>query len=159
MSFRTLVHGNDPITIQFKGAMTEDADLSLLRLSPNAALELDLTELTSINSIGIREFRNWSLKLDNRNMKVIFAPKCFIDQVNMVPDLLPRWATIESFYVPYYSEQSGEESRVLFTAGQEFVIDGAQVQMRLPDVKDSKGNVMEPDVVTENYFGFINRRG
>ena len=159
MSFKCMPMGSDPIVIHFIGAMTEDADLSMLRVPSTARLEIELSQLTSINSIGIREMRNWSNSLNNQEIKITFAPKCFIDQVNMVPDLIPRSAEISSFYVPYYSEDSGEENRSLFTLGAEFIPDeGSGFKLNLPTVSDSSGNPMEPDVVMESYFAFLNKR-
>ena len=159
MSFKCLCLGSDPIVIQFIGAMTEDADLSMLRFPSTARLELDLSQLTAINSIGIRELRNWSGRLQNSDLKVMFAPKCFIDQINMVPDLIPRTAEITSFYVPYYDEESGEEQRSLFTRDREFTPDqGSGYKLNLPTVVDSSGHAMEPDVIASSYFSFLNKR-
>ena len=158
MSFKCMPMGSDPLVIHFIGAMTEDADLSMLRVPKTARLEIDLSQLTSINSIGIREMRTWSQALENREIKVTFAPKCFVDQVNMVPDLIPRWTIIDSFYVPYYSEQTGEESRALFTLGTEFSFEDAGFKLNPPLVSDTQGNQMEPDVIMDNYFAFLNRR-
>ena len=159
MSFKCMTMGADPIVIHFIGAMTEDADLSMLKVPTNVKLELELSQLVSINSIGIRELRGWTSGLNNTDLKVTFAPKCFIDQVNMVPDLIPRNAEIVSFYVPYYAEDSGEETRALFTVGREFVPDeGSGYKLNLPIVSDSAGNPMEPDVVPDTYFAFLNKR-
>lgn len=158
MSFKCMPMGSDPIVIHFIGAMTEDADLSMLRVPKAARLEIELSQLTSINSIGIREMRTWSQSLENEDIKVTFAPKCFVDQINMVPDLLPRRAAIDSFYVPYYSEQTGEESRALFTLGTEFTLGEDGFKLNPPVVSDSQGGAMEPDVVMDNYFAFLNRR-
>ena len=158
MSFKCMAMGTDPIVIHLIGAMTEDADLSMLRVPSQATLEIELSQLTSINSIGIREMRTWSQALTNKAIKVTFAPKCFVDQINMVPDLLPRTATIESFYVPYYSEQTGEETRVLFTLGAEFSFGEDGFNLNPPAVNDAQGNPMEPDVVMGTYFAFLNRR-
>jgi hypothetical protein len=75
-----------------------------------------------------------------------------VDQMNMVDGFLPSVATVESFYVPYYNEESGSEKNVLFRYGVEYK-DG---QVQYPTaVKDESGKPMEMDIIENKYFKFI----
>jgi hypothetical protein len=61
---------------------------------------------------------------------------------------------VASFYVPYYSEETDERKDVLFMLGKEYTLDG---NLKMPSIKDSKGNEMEIDVNQKTYFSFIKK--
>jgi len=77
----------------------------------------------------------------------------------MIPDLIPAQAKVISFYVPYYSEESGEERMVLFSSGQQFVVADCGCQMREPVVLDGSDSPMQMDVLREKYFRFLAKYG
>ena len=82
------------------------------------------------------------------------CPKVIVDQINMVDGFLPSNAKVNSFFVPYYHDDSGSEKNVLFRYGQEF--SEASVNPP-PEVKDDDGNAMEMDVIESKYFKFIKK--
>ncbi len=136
-----------------KGGIDEDASFVAPNLGSAAEVNLDLEGVTAINSVGIREWIKWikafptSLKLSVRH-----CPKIIVDQINMVAGFLPDGTIIESFYVPYYSDASGDERMVLFMNGKEF--NGSEVTPP-SEVKDDSGEVMEIDVIEAKYFKFL----
>lgn len=79
-----------------------------------------------------------------------------MNQLNLVAGFLPPKTEIESFFVPYYSEKTNEESLILFTKFLEYKSVDGNIKISFPKVTDSQGNMMELDVLEENYFRFLN---
>lgn len=140
------------VILALKGTIDEDANFATLVLESKGAI-IDLSAITAINSVGIREWIKWTktfpsgFKLTVRN-----CPKIIVDQINMVQGFLPPGTSIESFFVPYYSEASGTEKMVLFLNGREFK-DGKVFPPK--SVKDDGGEEMEMDVIETKYFKFV----
>ena len=136
-----------------KGNVDEDANFTPQDLGAASSVVLELEGVTSINSVGIREWIKWvktmpsSIKLSVRKV-----PKIVVDQINMVSGFLPPNTTIESFFVPYYCDASGTEKMVLFENGKEF--NGGEISAPA-EVKDDSGEVMEMDVIEAKYFKFL----
>ncbi|CAE80487.1 hypothetical protein AB1A81_12370 [Bdellovibrio bacteriovorus] len=141
------------------GGVLENDEKALAELSIPATLDLHLhlEQLRGINSLGVRAFVNWSSKLKNPKIMIHDAPKAFVDQINMVDGFLPAQARMRSFYVPYYSEATGEETQVQFTIGINFYLYEGQWKFFFPEVHDSRGNLMSVDVQPERYFRFLNK--
>ena len=152
---KVLISGRENLVVRLSGKLNEGAELSMVSVPQAKSIEIDLSELTLINSMGIRDFRIWAQGLQAEIMTLSFCPRFFIDQVNMVVDFLPKHAKIASFYVPYYSEETAEEKSVLFSRGQQFKSEGGQVKLDLPAVTDAAGNAMEIDTITDRYFAFL----
>lgn len=143
----------DTLVLEVKGNIDEDANFTPPDLGSHMAVALDLEEVTAINSVGIREWIKWvktmpaSVKLSVRR-----CPKIIVDQINMVAGFLPSGTIIESFYVPYYADSSGNEKMILFHNGKEF----KNGELFAPEeVKDETGEAMEMDVIEAKYFKFL----
>lgn len=147
--------GSDVI-VTLGGHIDEDAQFTALDLSGAAGkVVVDIEGVTAINSCGIREWVKWIRTAPNTS-QVVFkkCPKVIVDQINMVTGFLPENGKVESFYVPYYSDSSGNEKMVLFEEGKQF--NGGEVKP--PDeVKDESGEVMEMDVIEAKYFKFLKK--
>ena len=88
------------------------------KLPLTGELNINLKDLISINSSGIRE---WVVQMTKRSAAVVYlfeCPKPLIDQANMVKDFIPANARIMSFYVPYYNEENETEKKDFY-----FVVD------------------------------------
>jgi len=145
---------NGKVVLKVSGTIDEDANFSGFELSGGEVI-LDLQNVDAINSCGIREWINW-LKEDP-GTKLVYrnCPKIIVDQVNMVSGFLPENAEMESFYVPYYCDDSGNEKMVLFTKGKEFSESGVNPPEAIKD--DESGEEMEIDVIEAKYFRFLNK--
>lgn len=142
----------DQLIVSLKGHIDEDATFVPLQPAVTKAV-LDLGAVTAINSVGIREWIKWTKSFPaGLGLTVRKLPKVIVDQANMVAGFLPGGTVVESFYVPYYSEGSGEEKMVLFTNNKEF--GGGQVNAP-ENVMDSGGEAMEMDVIETKYFKFV----
>lgn len=144
----------DDLKVSIDGNIDEESVFEELPLAGVAKIYIDLGKVSAINSVGIREWIKWSKGLGGVNaIEIHNCPKVVVDQVNMVAGFLPPNAKVISFFVPYYSDESGEEVMVLFKRGEHFDDTGA----RPPEgLKDSAGNEMEIDVIEAKYFKFLN---
>lgn len=143
-------------TIQVKGSLNEySSALDGVVVNPNFDLSLDLRGLEAINSLGVRNFHSWIKKVQCQRLRLFYCPRVFINQVNLVERFLPAKAEIESFFVPYYSETTGEDAMVLFTKFLEYKKVDGKVVMSIPEALDSQGVKMEMDAFADQYFKFL----
>lgn len=142
------------LVVDLQGVIDEDADFSQVKIADAPTVELRMEALKSINSCGIREWIKWVGTASNAQIVYSQCPKVIVDQINMVEGFLPANGKVESFYVPYYNDDSGSEKNVLFTRGKEF--DDSSVNPPA-SVKDEDGNEMEMDVIESKYFKFIQK--
>lgn len=148
-----LGNNGDKLQVKVVGVIDEDVDFTVYQLKGNQ-IEVDLKDLKSINSCGIREWIKWMGTAATSQISLHNCPKVIVDQINMVDGFLPANGKVQSFFVPYYSEEAGSEKSVLFSRGKEFN-DG---EVNIPAaVKDEDGNEMEMDVIESKYFKFITK--
>lgn len=154
--FKVIITGRDHLLLRMQGAVNEQADFGPVKFAKRPPIELDLGELTSINSVGIRGFAEWSSRLENEVIELSHVPKFFVDQINMIPGLIPARSKVISFYVPYFCPEKEIEKRILFRRGLEFELnpEGA-VKLHYPVVTDDNKSEYELDVVPDKYFAFL----
>jgi len=153
--FKALVTGRDHLLVRMQGPVNELADFAPLKFAKRPPIELDLSEITMINSVGIRSFADWSSKLENEVIELSHVPKFFVDQINMIPGLIPARAKVISFYVPFFCPDKELEKRVLYRRGLEFDVKGGDVVLNHPTVSDDDLNEYELDVVPAKFFAFL----
>lgn len=144
------------VVFAFSGHIDEDAQFSGLDFEGAPEIKVDLENVSAINSCGIREWIKW-IRTAPATSKIVYTkcPKIIVDQINMVAGFLPDNGSVESFYVPYYNEDSGNEKMVLFRSGVEF--QGNEVKAP-EDIKDDEtGDAMEMDVIEAKYFRFLQK--
>lgn len=144
------------VVVALTGHIDEDAQFNGLELEGANQVELDLDNVTAINSCGIREWIKW-IRTAPEGTSIVYknCPKVIVDQINMVAGFLPDNGSVESFYVPYYSDSTGNEKMILFRSGNEFK-DGDVFPPE--DVKDEEsGEEMEMDVIEAKYFKFLKK--
>jgi hypothetical protein len=138
--------------LELIGDLDEDAKFEDLYMPDATEITVNFDKVTHIQSCGIREW----IQLINPYIKLPFVyvncPKIIIDQINMLDGFLPKNGKVESFYVPYYNEESGHEKQILFTYGTQFDKNGIYPPK---EVRDGDGNLMEMDVVEAKYFKFL----
>lgn len=144
----------DKLNVSIGGTIDEDIDFSMYSLAGGQQVDIDMNQIKSINSCGIREWIKWMGTAGSASIQFINCPKVIVDQINMVDGFLPGSAKVQSFYVPYYNDDSGAEKNILFVRGTHFD-DGS---LTPPEgVKDDSGNEMEMDVIEAKYFKFLKR--
>lgn len=140
--------------VTVNGVIDEDVDFNPYNLGGSSHIEFHLGGVKSINSCGIREWIKWIETAGGAPVQYHECPKIIVDQINMVQGFLPAQGKVQSFYVPYYNDDSGSEKNVLFRYGQEFTDSGVTPPA---GVKDEKGAEMEMDVVEAKYFKFLKK--
>lgn len=140
--------------VQVAGTIDEDSDFSAYPLVGASQLEVNLGNIKSINSAGIREWVNWISTSAGATVSYIECPRLIIDQINMVQGFLPKGGKVMSFYVPYYSDSLKSEKQVLFVFGKEYDDKGLKA---LPAIQDETGTPMEIDVIEAKYFKFLSK--
>ena len=156
----TLTENGPDLLVALQGTIDEDVVFPEVPAGKFQKITLDLQNVKSINSVGIREWLNWITPLaQNADFLLDNAPKAMVLQFNMVEGFLPQRAQVRSFYVPFYSESADQEENVLFRVGNEVFLKDGAVQMKY-DAKEAKpGGVddMEMDVTEAKYFQFLKR--
>lgn len=146
--------------LTFSGSLNEEVDLpNLAKLGSSSSIVFDLKSLEAINSLGILELRDWLSKLPSEKLIFQNCPHCFITQVNIINDLLPDRAVIESCFVPYFCEKTSEEKAILFQRGIHYKRRGDGEPEVTPPVESdiSSGQIFEIDVSVKNYFRFVKK--
>lgn len=145
----------DRFLVSICGSLDEDMSFKKIEIVKAQEIIVNFEKVNGVKSFGIRELIRW---LGNhKDAKIIYSmcPKIVVDQINIVDGFLPKNAVVESFFVPYYCEESGEETQVLFRYGIEF----DEVNITPPgDVFDTKGNKMEMDAIWIKYFRFLENK-
>ncbi|MEK6628234.1 MAG: hypothetical protein AABY53_06375 [Bdellovibrionota bacterium] len=141
------VKKGDEIEFVFSGSIDESLANYLSIFPAIPKITINLEEINSINSTGIREWINLMTKLETSKITLTNCPKIFIDQVNMVKGFLSANAVVESFYVPYYSESADAEKKIKLEKANGFKYENT--------ITDPSGTVYEIDVIVSKYFKFI----
>lgn len=140
------------INVYLEGPINETFASFDLKISRDRSIRFDFAKVTTINSMGIRYWIAWI----HNNPGVVFhfknCPVCIVDQINNISDFMPSGTTVESFFVPYYSEFTGEEIHDLYVLKRDFQ-SGKVVKAK--ELMDSQGNKLEIDVYPQKYFKFL----
>ncbi|MBL7663530.1 MAG: hypothetical protein JNM93_00240 [Bacteriovoracaceae bacterium] len=140
------------VTVQFKGSIDEDATFQEIEKIKANQYNFDFEELKMINSCGIREWIKFIEKLP-ATAKVIYqkCPQIIIEQMNMVHGFIRKGAEIESFYAPYYDEESDTEHKILLNTAD--IKNGKAPKIKSPD----SGKEMEFDAIEDQYLRFLKK--
>ncbi|KAB8030908.1 hypothetical protein [Fluviispira multicolorata] len=133
------------------GDITETCDLGGFGL-PSGSVHFDLGSVRTINSCGVREWITWINKL---KITPIYSncPQSVVMQFNMVKEFLSNNSKVESFQIPAYCENCGEQKIYLLRSGKEFQF-GKKLEYELKKC-EKDGCCIESDVDFESYFYFI----
>lgn len=159
--FTSTQTANGPeLQLAFSGTIDEDVVFPVVDPKAYTKIVLNLQNVKSINSVGIREWLNWIAPLaQNADFFLDNAPKAVVFQFNMVEGFLPARAQVRSFYVPFYSESKDQEENVLFTVGKEVFLKDGEIKVDYDPKTAKPGGVddMEMDVTQAKYFQFLKR--
>lgn len=156
-------HEGDQCTVRVSGAINENIDFTQVDVKSPKVLYLDLKDVKSLNSMGLRNWVLW-VKEIKRTTQIVFrnCPHCVVDQMNILSGFLPMGAVVESFYVPYTCLSCSFEHKHLAVRGKDYMEgtvdtkEGAALPQsrQCPECKEK----MEIDVVAAKYFHFLKYR-
>lgn len=137
--------------VSLTGRINENAEFTPIKGLSQAIVYLDLKNIVSINSSGTRLFLQWLHSLDPRSViHISLLPRVIVEQMNLIYAHLPATTVIDSFYVPYFCEESQEEKLVLYQRGKEF----DDSTLHHPTVTSAAGHKMTVDAPA-HYFRFL----
>jgi hypothetical protein len=140
------------VTFYFEGSIDESFSTFNVKPHQNKGVKIDFAKVTSINSIGIRNWISWVSSSPGISFTFLNCPVCVVEQINNVKGFIPENSVIESFFVPYYSEHTGEEKHELYKINKDFQPGKTPV---VKPIKDSTGKNMDLDVYPQKYFKFL----
>jgi hypothetical protein len=152
----------DSLDLTFEGAIDEDVVFPVIDLTSAKKINIDLKAITSINSVGIREWLDWIRPLaDKALVTLVNCPKAIVFQFNMVEGFLPAKAVVGSFFIPFFCEKCDREDNVLVKTGNEVTVSDGVAKVDFggkPPVNCKQASCeMEMDVTEAKYFQFLKR--
>ena len=156
-----ITRSGNSLNLSFKGPIDENAELPELDVTSVVRVDLNLSNVLGINSLGIRKWITWIHKL-NKDVPLFFyeCPTFVINQANIFSGFLPSQATVESLYVDFFCEYCLGETKVLLKKDVNYRMGAGGLEVTYPEVKcqmTSPNCSMEADVIDANYFGFLKR--
>lgn len=143
---------DNKVNADFVGSIDEDANFEEIEKVQEKEYIFDFDQVSMINSCGIREWIKFIEKLPG-DAKITYkrCPQIIIEQMNMVHGFIRQGASIESFYAPYYDEESDTEHKILLQSKD--IKGGKAPTIKSPD----SGEEMEFDAIEEQYFSFLKK--
>lgn len=151
------------MTVQMEGPIGETTPMFNLPMAGLKEITLDMAKVTSINSIGIKQWITWTLKIPrDAKVKLINCPFIIGSQASMVVGFTKPNMTIESLRLPYIcSECDAEHMRdAKLGVDYDYASTAAPAKINVPEKvqcpKCSK-DAAEPDFLTEKTFKFLDQ--
>jgi hypothetical protein len=142
------------LVLEFSGDIDESADFSNLPVSNFNEIIVDADDVKGINSWGVREWTKWAQSLPQSiKFTVKKCPQVMINQINLIAGFLPKGAVIASFYVPYFCNNCGHTSAVLFFPDK--TTERSNPLGTEAATCEKCGSQAEWDIVAKTYFRFM----
>ena len=140
--------------VALKGGLDENSTLPAIEKS-YSRVEIDLNHLERINSIGCRDWINWSKKIKAKEgVFLLNCPSVFVAQMSILVGMLSPGMHVASFLVPYYCEECGHEEIKTFHCNPKTLeFDSTEIEDSIGCPKC--GALMTIDVVRERYLSFL----
>ncbi len=128
-----------------------------LKTNPSGSIEVDVSAIERINSVGVREWVRHMLSVHN-HLTLVKCPPAIVDQVCMIPQFLGPSCEIKSFYGTFECGECGEELDKLYVVGRD-IIKGEESYAE-PDQIECKncGNSMNFAHNHHVYFAFLQNK-
>ena len=156
MSFEVKrVEENGKLHFYFCGQIDEEVSFLEVDNMPSEVV-VDLSEVTSINSVGIRAWILWFSQFPETTFQFKKCPKALVMQMNMVEGFLPAKSEVLSLEVPFFCEECDTEKDVLFYVGKEILVENNQVKLSYDKKSICKeGCDPELDANETKFFRFL----
>jgi hypothetical protein len=147
----------DTVEVHVAGTINEDARFDSLDLSNSKTVNIDLKDITTINSCGVREWVKWIDSIPKgTTIQYRNVPSAIIDQMNMIFGFLPENARVDSFFVPYYCESCLLVTPLLINIQKDTDVTNLKIEDTISCQKCSKP--AELDVLGAKYFKFLKKK-
>lgn len=149
------------LEVEMVGPIGETTPMFNLPLAGLKEITLNMSGVTMINSIGIRQWIIWTNKIPaDCIVKMVNCPYVIASQASMVVGFQKSNMKIESLRLPYMCEECGAEQFVAANRGTDYEYQNGETPMRLnlPEKlacpKCGK-ETSEPDFLAEKTFKFL----
>lgn len=137
--------------IYVTGAIDEHARLPTI--TADEKVVIDFNEMRRLNSTGTRTWCLWMRSIpEGADIEFRNCPVILVKSFTAIQGFLKPSIKIQSFAVPYYSKTSNERTDFMLIRDLHF---GDSLGISLPELKDSRGDVMEVDINEQIYFEFL----
>lgn len=150
------------LNVSLEGAIGESTPMFTLPLDGTKEINLDLGKVTYINSIGVRQWIIWTMKIPRDcKVKMVNCPFVFASQASMVMGFLTPNMTIESVRLPYACESCAFEESYLASRGKDYEYPagpGISSKVMIPEQRECpkcKKPELDPDFFVEKTFKFL----
>lgn len=149
------------VVANISGAIGETTPLFTIPLGGVTELIVDMANMTYINSIGVKNWIMWTVKIPKDcTVRLLNCPFVIVSQAATVMGFTAPNMFIESFRMPYLCESCNFDNFVLGVRGKEFDYsrDGQPSKITLPThltCPKCKQSTFEPDFLSEKTFKFL----
>jgi hypothetical protein len=145
--------------LYLSGVVDENVSFQNLAIPPDRSLHLHLSEVLSLNSVGLRSWVLWIRDLDVPEITMHRCPTVVIHQLNILEGFFPNGAVVKSFAVPYVCESCGTES-TLWTERDRHFRERSLEKPEWIDIPEAQtceqcGGTAAIDVIPKKYFNFL----
>lgn len=143
-----MVSSQNEKAIRIPSVVDENTRLPEVKIPAGENLEIDLGYLKLMNSAGIRHWIQWLTPLTRANrVQLIHCPLIFVNLSAIVVDVVPAGASVRSFTLNYFCDETDEEIRVLFQS------QGNDSEFNIPEkIVDPSGSIFEFDGLFSKTF-------
>jgi hypothetical protein len=147
--------------VDMDGSIGETTPLFTLKLDGCLQLVLNMNGVKSINSIGVKHWILWTLRIPKTcKIQIVNCPYVITSQASIVLGFISPNMKIESFRAPFICAACEAEEVHLLTRGKDFeygvppLKSKIMLPLNLTCAKCNKG-VLEPDFIVEKAFKFL----
>jgi len=149
------------LLVNLDGPIGETTKLFTLPIDNVMELTLEMSGVTFINSIGVKHWIIWTLKIPAQcKVKIVNCPFVIVSQASTVVGFITPRITIESFRMPYNCERCNYEETIVAKRGNEFEYSTPVKPkfLKLPSnvrCPKCKEETFQPDFMIEKTFKFL----
>lgn len=146
----TLAAGDDATVYTFEGAVDESFRYRDIPVAPTEEVIFRLGAVHTLNSVGVREWISFVRPFGaKRRFELVEVSVAFVDQLNIVPQMLGR-ARVRSLFAPFYCPACDEEVNELLSCDEHRACMLARTAPAL--VHAPCGQPLEFDALEDCYF-------
>ena len=144
----------EPDTVVISGIIDEYADFSSLSQRAQQSLNVDLSQVTRMNSSGIRTWIQ-SIMRHKIELNLTNCSPVVVEQFSMIPEFIGKNGFVESFQAQFICGSCGTETQDTFQVGVDVFPGQNYSDHVLEKTCPSCGQSMDFDHNPEIYFSFL----
>lgn len=132
--------------------LDEYTDFSELSSHVGKTLRIDLSEVTRVNSTGVR---TWIQAMTRNKIRLVLTDcsPVVVEQFSMISEFIGKEGYVESFYALFVCDACEHEEQQLFHVGKD--VEVGEIPELAEKICPDCGEVMECEHNEETYFSFL----